>query len=148
MEFFALMPNDGEYYEKVKSEDTITKEDWDLRLGVAIWKKIRTTIPLDILAEEKLELQNYILNNIFNLPAKEYLILMREVMGGTPRGKQLIEKISRDMEKLYNDINGKTYRETNYEDETNDDDIYDDDVDTDDIDEPDDDEWWKDMLKQ
>lgn len=148
MEFFALMPNDGEYYEKVKSEDTITKEDWDLRLGVAIWKKIRTTIPLDLLSEEKLELQNYILNNIFNLPAKEYLILMREVMGGTPRGKQLIEKISRDMEKLYNDINGKTYRETNYEDETNDDDIYDDDVDTDDIDEPDDDEWWKDMLKQ
>lgn len=120
IEFFALKHEDEGYYEKVASEDTITKEDWDLRLGPAIWKRLRASIPPQIFLEEKLELQNYILNHIFNLPAKEYLKLMREVMGGTPNGKKLVEKIARDMESLYNDIHNKKYVENNYADETDD----------------------------
>lgn len=113
MEFFALQPQENEddanYYEKVKSEDTITKEDWDLRLGVAIWFRLRKLIPVELLDDEKLEIQNYILNHIFNMPAKQYLRLMKEVMGQTEAGKRAIEGIAKDMLDIYNQVHNKVY---------------------------------------
>ena len=119
MEFFALQPQGEEgddYYDRVRSEDTITKEDWDLRLGVAIWARLRSLIPAELHMEEKVELQNYILNHIFNLPAKQYLLLMREVMGKTEKGKRVIEKIAKDMERLYDEIHNPKYQDdTDYE---------------------------------
>jgi len=147
MEFFALKPNDDGYQEQIKSEDTVTKEDWDLRLGPAIWKRLRSSIPPDLFMDEKLELQNYILNHIFNLPAREYLILMKNVMGGTQQGKQMIERIARDMEQVYNQVHHKGYEEPNYQDDYVDD--ADDETDTpQEPEEPDGGEWWKDMLKR
>lgn len=114
MEFFALQPQgdvDQNYYDRVRSEDTITKEDWDLRLGVAIWSRLRSLIPAELHTDEKVELQNYILNHIFNLPAKQYLILMREVMGKTDKGRRAIEKIAKNMQDLYDDIHDAKYKD-------------------------------------
>ena len=124
MEFFALQPqddNNSNYYEKISSEDTITKEDWDLRLGVAIWSRLRRLIPSELHTDEKIELQNYILNHIFNMPAKQYLRLMREVLGQTREGKRAIENIAREMEEVYNQVHNNTYQDDNdyenYDDE-------------------------------
>lgn len=114
MEFFALQPQGEEgdnYYDRVRSEDTITKEDWDLRLGVAIWARLRSLIPTELHMEEKVELQNYILNHIFNLPAKQYLLLMRDVMGKTQNGKRIIEKIAKDMQRLYDEVHNPKYQD-------------------------------------
>lgn len=126
MEFFALQPQgegDENYYDKVRSEDTITKEDWDLRLGPAIWTRLRNLLPDQLHTDEQIELQNYVLNHIFNLPAKQYLLLMREVMGQTDKGKRILEKITNEMADLYNDINNKTYKEPE-QSEYNDNDEY------------------------
>jgi len=115
LEVFALKRDDenGEEYDMVKGEDTITKESWDLRLGVAIWKRLKNVVPMELNLEEKQELQNYLLNHIFNLPAKQYLNLMREVMGQTEKGKRAIENIVKDMEDIYNDVNDNVYKDDN-----------------------------------
>ena len=122
MELFALKQDGDESdYNQIKGEDTITKEAWDLRLGVAIWRRLKNSVPAELNIEEKQELQNYLLNHIFNLPAKQYLGLMREVMGQTEAGKRAIEKIVRDMEEVYNDVHDRVYRDdddyNNYDEE-------------------------------
>jgi len=124
MEFFALQPQGDtgqDYYERVRSEDTITKEDWDLRLGVAIWGRLNSLIPNELNSDEKVELQNFILNHIFNLPAKQYLVLMREVMGKTEKGRRAIEKIANDMQDVYDSIHNPKYEDDddfeNYDDD-------------------------------
>lgn len=124
MEFFSLQPEsegNENYYENISSEDTITKEDWDLRLGVAIWSRLRRLIPSELHTDEKIELQNYILNHIFNMPAKQYLRLMREVLGQTNEGKRAIENIAKEMEDIYNRVHNKVYQDDddyeNYDDE-------------------------------
>jgi hypothetical protein len=95
VEIFAIQgqPEDG--FEEVKaSEDTFEKEVWDVRLGPAIWDRIRSQFPENILHEENLkELQNYLLVAIFKLPAREFLVLMKEVVSGSPQGKRLINDL-------------------------------------------------------
>jgi hypothetical protein len=102
MELFAIQgqPEDPETFERVsKAEDTLEKEMWDLRLGPAIWDRIRSQFPEDILTtEEKYELQNYLLVEIFKLPPKSFLVLMKEVISGSEHGKRLIQEIANGVE--------------------------------------------------
>jgi hypothetical protein len=105
LELFALQgrPEDG--FEDVESsEDTLEKEMWDLRLGPAIWDRIRNQFPEDILIDEnKIELQNYLLLEIFKLPAKKFLVFMKEVLGGTNRGKQLMDELMEGINQMFRD---------------------------------------------
>jgi hypothetical protein len=107
LEVFAIQgrPEGDEGFEDVEStEDTLEKEMWDLRLGPAIWDRIRSQFPEDILTDEnKIELQNYLLVEIFKLPAKKFLTLMKEVLGKTNRGKQLINQLMDGIQKMFND---------------------------------------------
>jgi hypothetical protein len=97
MELIAVQgqPKDPDVFEKVsESEDTLEKEVWDLRIGPAIWDRIRAQFPEEILTDEnKIEIQNYLLMDIFRLPAKKFLTLLKEVISGSARGKRLIEEI-------------------------------------------------------
>jgi hypothetical protein len=105
LELFALQgkPEDG--FEDVENtEDTLEKEMWDLRLGPAIWDRIRSQFPEDILTDEnKVELQNYLLVEIFKLPARKFLVLMKEVLGQSDRGKQMINQLMDGINKMFND---------------------------------------------
>lgn len=72
-------------------EDSLKKETWDLRLGPSIWNRLRSQFPEEILVDEsKKRLQMFMLNSIFKLPAKEFLVFMKEVLVGTQKGKELM----------------------------------------------------------
>lgn len=135
MELFAIQgqPEDPDVFEKVmESEDTLEKEMWDLRLGPAIWDRIRLQFPDDILTDDnKLELQNYLLVEIFKLPAKQFLTLVKEVVSGSENGKRLLGEIvngielmmaNQDYEEAMNQFNGDIEQ---LADETEDDDLKD-----------------------
>lgn len=101
MEFLGKerKPENPENYEKAKDlEDQIQHEIWDIRLGRAIWKRLTNLYPDAIITdEEKKKIQYYIYVNIVNLPVKEFLLLFKEIMGGTDMGKTLIGAIYYDL---------------------------------------------------
>jgi hypothetical protein len=107
LELFAIQgrPEDEETYDEVESsEDTLEKEMWDLRLGPAIWDRLRSQFPEDIIIDEnKKELQNYLLVEIFKLPAKKFLVFMREVLQGTPQGKRLMNELMEGINRMFSD---------------------------------------------
>ena len=107
LELFAIQgrPEDEDAYDEVESsEDTLEKEMWDLRLGPAIWDRLRNQFPEDILIDEnKKELQNYLLVEIFKLPAKKFLVFMREVLQGTEKGKRLMNELMEGINRMFND---------------------------------------------
>ncbi len=107
LELFAIQgrPEGDEGFEDVEqSEDTLEKEMWDLRLGPAIWDRIRNQFPEDILTDEnKVELQNYLLTEIFKLPAKKFLVFIKEVLSGSDRGKRMMNELMDGINKMFND---------------------------------------------
>jgi hypothetical protein len=107
LELFAIQgrPEDETNFEDIESsEDTLEKEMWDLRLGPAIWDRVRSQFPEDILTDEnKVELQNYLLTEIFKLPAKKFLVFMKEILSGSDRGKRMMNELMDGINKMFND---------------------------------------------
>jgi hypothetical protein len=113
MELFAIQgrPKDEEGNEDAEtwsdvesSEDTLEKEMWDLRLGPAIWDRVRRQFPDEILIDEnKYELQNYLLVEIFKLPAREFLVFMKEVISGSENGKRLMNELMAGVDQMFKD---------------------------------------------
>ena len=105
MELIALQGRpEGDFSDIESSEDTLEKEMWDLRLGPAIWDRIRSQFPEDILTDEnKVELQSYLLLEIFKLPAKNFLVFMKEVLSNSDRGKRLMNQLMDGINKMFND---------------------------------------------
>jgi hypothetical protein len=98
-------PEDEELAQRVhEKEDTIEKEVWDLRLGPAIWDRVRSQFPEDILTDEnKVELQNYLFVEIIKLPAKNFLVFMKEVVSQSQNGKRLLDELMDNIYKTFND---------------------------------------------
>jgi len=107
LELFAIQgrPEGDEGFEDIEqSEDTLEKEMWDLRLGPAIWDRVRSQFPEDVLTDEnKVELQNYLLVEIFKLPAKKFLVFMKEVLYGSDKGKRMMNELMDGINKMFND---------------------------------------------
>lgn len=111
MELFAIQgrPTDEEGNEDEESwseiegsEDTLEKELWDLRLGPPVWDRIRRQFPESILTDEnKKELQNYLLTNMFRLPAKNFLVFAKEVLSGSENGRRLMDDLADGVDKLF-----------------------------------------------
>jgi hypothetical protein len=95
---------DREMYKRAaEDEDILEKEMWDLRLGPAIWDRYREAHPEEYLTDEdKIGLQKFILTEIFSLPAKEFLVFMREVISGSDRGKGLMRQVINGIEAAMN----------------------------------------------
>ena len=139
MELFAIQgrPTDEEGNEDEEawsdiegSEDTLEKEMWDLRLGPAIWDRIRKQFPEDILTDEnKVELQNYLLVEIFKLPAKHFLVFMKEVLSGSENGQRLMNELMDGIDQMFKNedyqsaIDAFNQDLNNITDETDDDDL-------------------------
>ena len=113
MELFSHQgePEDKDLFQQVmQHEDTLEKEMWDLRLGPAIGDRIRNQFPEDILTDEnKVEIQNYLLVEIFKLPARRFLTLMKEVISGSETGKRLLQQI---VDSINQKLNDQNYEET------------------------------------
>jgi len=107
MEVFSYHgdPEDEELAQRVhEKEDTIEKEVWDLRLGPTIWDRVRSQFPEDILTDEnKVELQNYLFVEIIKLPAKNFLVFMKEVVSQSQNGKRLLDELMDNIYKTFND---------------------------------------------
>ena len=96
-------PSDPEMFQQVSQhEDTLEKEMWDLRLGPAIWERIRNSFPEETLMENGKELQNLMLQYIFKLPAKNFLVLLKEVMSGSDNGKKLMADLLKGIQEMLN----------------------------------------------
>ena len=97
-------PEDKDLFVKVmQQEDLLHKEMWDLRLGPSMWDRIRSQFPEEILVDETLvEHQNYLITEIFKLPAKTFLIFIKEVLTGSEKGKKYMGKL---MKNVYENIN-------------------------------------------
>jgi hypothetical protein len=75
-------------------EDTLDKEIWDLRLGPAIWNRFRASYPENILVDEdKKFLQNALYAEFVLLDAKSLLVLAKEAIQGTDKGKKMISDL-------------------------------------------------------
>jgi hypothetical protein len=100
------LPDSEEEYNKIaQTEDVLEKEMWDLRLGPAIFNRLRNQIDVKYLVEEDYkEVQNFLLATIFKLPAKEFLVLMKEVISGSKKGAKLIQDIINGIENKLNGI--------------------------------------------
>jgi hypothetical protein len=100
------LPDSEEEYNKIaQTEDVLEKEMWDLRLGPAIFNRLRNQIDIKYLVEEDYkEIQNFLLATIFKLPAKEFLVLMKEVISGSKKGAKLIQDIIDGIERTLNGL--------------------------------------------
>jgi len=101
MEFLGKEKN-PEDPEKTKAamelEDQPQHEIWDIRLGPAIWRRLVKLFPNPIVEDEdKKVIQYYIYTNIINLPTKEFVVLMKEVIENSENGKKLIDSMYYDI---------------------------------------------------
>lgn len=122
--------NEEDFSDIESSEDTLEKEMWDLRLGPAIWNRVRSQFPEETLIEEdKYRLQLILFAHIIQKPAKEFLVLMREVLSNTQQGKRLLSILYQAIQEEIQDFD---YTETmntfdnelnDISDETDDDDL-------------------------
>jgi len=96
---------DNEKWSEIEqSEDTLEKEIWDLRLGPAIWDRVRNQFPEDILTDDtKVELQNYLITTIFELEAKPFLVFMKEVISGSESGQRLMNELMEGIDQMFRD---------------------------------------------
>jgi len=96
-------PQDREMYQQAqKLESTLEKEMWTLLLGPAIWDRIRGQFPDEVILENGKQLQNYMLMNIFQLPAKKFLVLMKEVVSNSDNGKRLMTEFMNSVKQMFN----------------------------------------------
>ena len=96
-------PQDREMYQQAqKLESTLEKEMWTLLLGPAIWDRIRGQFPDQVILENGKQLQNYMLMHIFQLPAKQFLVLMKEVVSNSENGKRLMTDLMASIQQMFN----------------------------------------------
>jgi hypothetical protein len=102
--------NETDFEDVESSEDTLEKEMWDLRLGPAIWERVRNRFPEEILVDEdKYRMQLILFSHIIQKPAKEFLIFMKEILSNSERGGQLMNLLYTAIEQEINDYD---YTET------------------------------------
>lgn len=113
MELFGTRGRDEETYQEVEGEeDTMEQEIWDLRLGPAIWDRLRAQFPDEIVIEENMvELQNYLLTEIFELPPKKFFVFFKEVLTNTERGKRLMNLLMDNVNRIFHDVNNQVQQE-------------------------------------
>ena len=96
-------PQDREMYQQAqKLESTLEKEMWTLLLGPAIWDRIIGQFPDQVILENGKKLQNYMLMHIFQLPAKQFLVLMKEVVSNSENGKRLMTDLMASIQQMFN----------------------------------------------
>lgn len=89
----GLPDDEGDAQEVMKTEDTLAKEAWDLRLGPIIWEKFRAAYPEELYQEDKKRVQAHLISEFAQLPADEFLQLAKEILSGSARGKRRIQEI-------------------------------------------------------
>ena len=104
------LPDDPRQAQMVMdSEDTLTAEIWDLRLGPVIWEKFREAYPHDLMQDDKREVQNYLFSEFARMDAKEMFRLTKDVLSDSDRGRDELKRIVGDIIK---EMGQSDYEET------------------------------------
>ena len=112
MEVFATqgLPDDEKQARKVMdSEDTLVGEVWDLRLGPVIWEKFRNAYPMELMQDDKTEIQNYLFAEFASMDAKDMFRLAKNILAGNDEGKQELERIVKE---IIDRLSKEDYEET------------------------------------
>ena len=97
------LPDDPRQAQMVMdSEDTLVAEIWDLRLGPVIWEKFREAYPLDLMEDDKLEVQNYLFSEFARMDAKDLFRLSKDILAGNEEGKEGLRNIVKGIIKELN----------------------------------------------
>ena len=78
----------------INKSDFVQAEPWDMRIGPAIWSKFCSMIPA-----EDFNLKHHIYSDVSQLEPKEYAHTMKEIMGGTKRGKEIINELLKEIKR-------------------------------------------------
>jgi hypothetical protein len=70
----------------INKSDYLQAEPWDMRIGPGLWGRFCNMIPA-----EDFNLKHHVYADLSSLPPKEYYSVMKEIMGGTKKGKAIIE---------------------------------------------------------
>tara|TARA_R110000765_G_scaffold406267_1_gene503165 strand:- start:551 stop:1957 length:1407 start_codon:yes stop_codon:yes gene_type:complete len=88
------LPDDPRHAEMVMdSEDTLTAEVWDLRLGPVIWEKFREAYPKNIMEGEFVEVQNYLFSEFARMDSNEFFELAKKILSGSEEGRSELVRI-------------------------------------------------------
>lgn len=93
------LPDDPRAAEMVMGKaDTLPAEIWDVRFGPVIWEKFIESYPDRLFDEDKKHIQNYLVSRFSALTTDEFFKLMRMILKGDNRGKQILERMVQDIE--------------------------------------------------
>lgn len=106
-EIYSLqgVSKDAEVASAVAStEDTLFKENWDLRIGPAIWDRVMRSFPESIRSDEnQFEMQNYLYVELIKLEPKQFFTFMREIMLKSERSLVLMDDLLEAIYKMWED---------------------------------------------
>jgi hypothetical protein len=77
--------------------DTLKAETEGLRIGPAILKKIRNILPMDVLDKSDIGLINFFFVELYKIPAKEFLNLMKYVISTNPSDNSYAQNEFKDL---------------------------------------------------
>jgi hypothetical protein len=84
--------------------DYLQAEPWDMRIGAPLWGRFCMAIPL-----EDFHLKHHVYADISQLDPKEFSHVMREIMAGTNKGKQMVSEMIKEIKK---ELKEDDYRES------------------------------------
>jgi hypothetical protein len=78
----------------INKSDFVQAEPWDMRIGPGLWGKFCAMIPAG-----DFNLKHHVYADISQLEPKEYAHTMREILGGTKRGKEIISELLNEIKR-------------------------------------------------
>ena len=72
----------------IDKADYLAAEPWDMRIGPALWSKFT-----DAIEPDDFKLKHHVYSELAALPVREFNVKMREIMGGTKEGKNIVKNI-------------------------------------------------------
>jgi hypothetical protein len=92
------LPDDPRSAEMVMgAADTLPDEVWDMRVGPIIYEKLVNSYPEQLFDEDKKIIQFYLKSRIASLSTDEFFKTMKEILAETPKGKQIVDKMVKEI---------------------------------------------------
>lgn len=95
----------------INKADYLQAEPWDMRIGPGLWGRFCMMIPA-----EDFNLKHHVYSDISALEPKEFSNVMREIMGGTNKGKEIVSELLKEIK--------KELKEDEYREAMGDDDVF------------------------
>jgi len=113
------LPTDPEKTRLVVGQaDTLIGEIWDLRFGPIFWEKFIESYPDELFDDDKKIIQSYLFTKFSRLSPSEFNTLMKAILMGNPKGKQIIQRM---VNEIVDQLKAEEYEQSMYKDDDEDD---------------------------